>query len=103
MGTPKDITVERNFKAHINDLKRKSNQLKSDIEAEKKRMRDLTDEIADALTGSGRFTPEALSNALESCKHKIVDKSNELAELEKTLSDQSIELKNLDERFAFGI
>ena len=97
--TPKDITVERNFKAHINDLKRKSNQLKSDIEAEKKRMRDLTDEIADALTGSGRFTPEALSNALESCKHKIVDKSNELAELEKTLSDQSIELKNLDERF----
>lgn len=90
---------EMTDKAHINDPKRKSNQLRTEIEAEKKRMRDLTDEIADSLTGNGRFTPEVLSNALDSCKRKIVTKSSELTEIEAQLSNQTHELKTLDTRF----
>ncbi len=80
----------------MTDTRRKITDLERDSEFQKTKLRDLTKEIADALMGNSKFTPDMLSMAIEKCKQKIVDNNAEIQELHQRLENQEEELTRID-------
>ena len=62
--TPKDIAIEKCHQAELQGLRRMSRELKADNEKYKKLLIKLLCEIANALMGESKFTPDMLSNAI---------------------------------------
>ena len=94
--TAREVALESRFKAQMTDVKRKIKELEKDSESQKSKLRDLTEEIADALIGNSKFTPDILSMAIEKCKQKIVDNNAEIQELHQRLENQEEELTRID-------
>ena len=94
--TVREVALESRFKAQMTDTRRKITDLEKDSESQKSKLRDLTEEIADALMGNSKFTPDMLSMAIEKCKQNIVDNSVEIQELHQRLENQEEELKRID-------
>ena len=80
----------------MTDIRRQIKDLEKDSESQKEKLRDLTEEIADALIGNSKFTPDILSMAIEKCKQKIVDNNAEIQELRERLENQQEELAKID-------
>ena len=79
----------------MTDVRRKIEDLEKDSESQKSKLRDLTEEIADALIGNSKFTADILSMAIEKCKQKIVDNNADIQELHQRLENQA-ELTRID-------
>ena len=94
--TAREVALESKFKTQMTDIRRQIKDLEKDSESQKEKLRDLTEEIADALIGNSKFTPDILSMAIEKCKQKIVDNNAEIQELRERLENQQEELAKID-------
>lgn len=94
--TPKDIAIEKRYQAELQGLRRMSRELKADNEKYKKQLMELSGEIANALMGESKFTPDMLSNAIESTKEKIATNTELIAQYELQIGDQQSAVDNLD-------
>lgn len=94
--TAREVALESKIKTQMTDIRRQIKDLEKDSESQKEKLRDLTEEIADALIGNSEFTPDILSMAIEKCKQKIVDNNAEIQELRERLENQQEELAKID-------
>lgn len=94
--TPKSIAVEKRYQAELQAMRKKVNGLKADNDNLKKQLVQLSDEIANALMGNSKFTPEMLSNAIESTKKKISDNTDSISKYELQIGNQQAAINNLD-------
>lgn len=94
--TPKSVAVERRYQAELQSLRRKVKELKSENENLKKQLIELSGEIANALMGESKFTPDMLSNAIETTKEKIADNSELISKYELKIGNQQDAIDNLD-------
>lgn len=94
--TAREVALESKFKTQMTEIRRQIKDLEKDSESQKEKLRDLTEEIADALIGNSEFTPDILSMAIEKCKQKIVDNNAEIQELRERLENQQEELAKID-------
>lgn len=94
--TPKDIAIEQRYQAELQSLRRKVRELKADNENYKKQLIELSSEIANALMGESKFTPDMLSNAIDSTKEKIAENADLIAQYELQIGDRQGALDNLD-------
>ena len=94
--TPRDAALEAKFKADLSAIKKQIKTLEKDTETQKRKLGELTEEIANALIGDSKFTPDVLAIAIDRSKQKIADNKSEIQSLEKKLSNQESEMHNLD-------
>ena len=94
--TPKSIAVEKRYKAELQAMRKKLNELKKDNETLKKQLIELSGEIANALMGNSKFTPDMLSDAIEATKKKISDNSEQISDYELKVGNQQTAIDNLD-------
>lgn len=94
--TPRDVALEAKFKADLSAIKKQIKTLEKDTETQKRKLGELTEEIANALIGDSKFTPDVLAIAIDRSKQKIADNKSEIQSLEKKLSNQESEMHNLD-------
>lgn len=94
--TPKSIAVENRYNAELQFLRKKAKELKAENEKYKKQLMELSGEIANALMGESKFTPEILSNAIESTKQKIAANSEMISEYELKIGNQKQAVESLD-------
>ena len=99
LTTPRDVSIDRQVKAHLTGLKKEVKDLEKELTNAKKKYSDLTEEIANALCGESKFDPDTLAIAIEKCKNKIADTAKELAEKKATLDEQKVEYQNLDKYY----
>lgn len=88
--------LEAKFKADLSAIKKQIKTLEKDTETQKRKLGELTEEIANALIGDSKFTPDVLAIAIDRSKQKIADNKSEIQALEKKLSNQESEMHNLD-------
>lgn len=94
--TPKSVAIERRYQAELQAMRKKVKELKSENENLKKQLIELSGEIANALMGESKFTPDMLSNAIEATKEKIADNTELLSEYELKIGNQQEAIDNLD-------
>lgn len=94
--TPKSIAVEKRYQAELQAMRKKLNELKKDNETLKKQLIELSGEIANALMGNSKFTPDMLSDAIEATKKKISDNSEQISDYELKVGNQQTAIDNLD-------
>ena len=94
--TPKDIAVEMRYQAELRTLRRKVKDLKADNDKLKQQLVQLSDEIANALMGNSKFTPDMLSNAIDNAKEKISANTELITECEFKIGNQQKAVENLD-------
>lgn len=94
--TPKSIAVEKRYKAELQVMRKRLNELKKDNESLKNQLIELSGEIANALMGNSKFTPDMLSDAIEATKKKIADNSEQIADYELKVGNQQTAIDNLD-------
>lgn len=94
--TPKSIAVEKRYQAELQSLRKKVRELKAENENYKKQLVELSSEIANALMGESKFTPDMLSNAIENTKQKITQNAELISQYELQIGDQQSAVDNLD-------
>lgn len=94
--TPRDVALEARFNAQITDIKNQIKTLEKETESQKRKLGELTEEIANALIGDSKFTPDVLAIAIERCKQKIADNKSDIKELGKRLANQESEMGRID-------
>lgn len=94
--TPKDIAIEMRYQAELKALRHKVKDLKADNEKLKQQLIQLSDEIANALMGDSKFTPDMLSNAIDNTKEKISNNSEKISEYELNIGNKQTAIDNLD-------
>ena len=94
--TPRDVALETKFKAQITDIKNQIKTLEKETESQKRKLGELTQEIANALIGDSKFTPDVLAIAIERSKKKIADNIAEIKELEIRLANEESEMGRID-------
>lgn len=94
--TPRNVALETKFKAQITDIKNQIKTLEKETESQKRKLGELTEEIANALIGDSKFTPDVLAIAIERCKQKIADNKSDIKELEIRLANQESEMGRID-------
>ena len=94
--TPRDVALESKFKAQMTEIKKQIKTLEKETESQKRKLGELTEEIANALIGESKFTPDVLSVAIEGCKDKIAGNKAEIKELEIRLANQESEMCKID-------
>ena len=99
LTTPRDVSIDRQVKAHLTGLKKEVKDHEKELTNAKKKYSDLTEEIANLLCGESKFDPDTLAIAIEKCKNKIADTAKELAEKKATLDEQKVEYQNLDKYY----
>lgn len=100
--TPRDIALKTKYEAELKSIKSEIRQLQKERDTQKLKLGELTEEIANALIGESKFTPEILSIAIDKCKDKITEYSRKIVEKEKQFNNQEDMLNSLDyhyERF----
>ena len=93
--TPRDIALKTKYEAELKSIKSEIRQLKKERDTQKVKLGELTEEIANALIGESKFTPEILSIAIDKCKDKITEYSRKIVEKEKQFNNQEDMLKVL--------
>ena len=94
--TPRDVALESKFKAQMTDIKKQIKTLEKETESQKRKLGELTEEIANALIGDSKFTPDVLAVAIERSKKKIADNKAEIKELEIRLANEESEMGRID-------
>ena len=94
--TPKDKALERQYKRDIASAKAQRKKMTAEIEKKKRRLVELSGEIAKALMGESAFTPEVLSQAIEMAKEEIRQDEQRLKEIDNSLQDKEGVMKQLD-------
>ena len=95
-STPKDVAIENRYKIHIGQIRKEIKQLTKETETLKRKLGELTAEIANALLGESKFTPDVLSMAIEDTKSKIANNVKLISEKENQLNHEEDELKKID-------
>ena len=95
-ATPKDVALEQRYKAELALTRKAIKQLQKETETQKRKLGDLTEEIANALVGDSKFTPDILAVAIEKCKSKISDNAKMIAEKEALFKNQEQIINKLD-------
>ena len=94
--TPRDIALERRYKRDITSANEQQKRVAVSLEKEKRRLVELSGEIAKSLMGESAFTPEMLSLAIENAKKEIQQDEQRLLEIDKVLRDKESAMKDLD-------
>lgn len=94
--TPKDKALERQYKRDIASDKERLKKTTGALEKKKRRLVELSAEIAKALMGESVFTPEVLSQAIQLAKEEIRQDEQKLQEIENALQNKESAMKNLD-------
>lgn len=94
--TPRDVALESKFKSQINGIRNEIRTIEKENETQKKKLGELTEEIANALLGESKFTPDVLAIAIEKCKQKIADNTSMIKELETKLDNKEYEMGKID-------
>lgn len=94
--TPKDVALERRYKAQISEYKRRQTKLEKEVEKLKRQVVELSSEIGRSLIGESRFTPDMLSASIENTNKLLNDKENELCDIKNKLTNQQMAMGKLD-------
>lgn len=95
-ATPKSVALEKRYKKELDSLKASYKKTSDENEKQKRRLAELSTEIAKSLMGESRFTPEMLATAMDNLKVEIEKAEAKLAELRGTMNDQEGSMKKLD-------
>ena len=98
--TPRDKALERRYKQDIIAAQAQHKKLAEDTEKMKRRLVELSGEIAKSLMGESVFTPDVLSQAIEATKEEIRQNEQQLQEVEKSLDDKEGAMQQLDYYYA---
>ena len=94
--TPKDAAIEKKYKTQITQIKQEIKKLERETDTLKRKLGELTEEIANALLGDSKFTPDVLSMAIEKTKSKIADNVKQITEKENQLNNKETDMKKID-------
>ncbi len=94
--TPKSIALERRYQREISISKTARKKLATETDKLRKRLKGLTDEISKSLMGESTFSPEMLSEAIESAKEQIRENDQKLTDMEMKILDGELMTKKLD-------
>lgn len=95
-STPKDVVLEKRYKAEIAELRKKHGRLQKEIDKLKRQVVELSAEIGRSLIGESRFTPDILSVSIENTNDIIRQKETELNDINCRLVDQQNAMGKLD-------
>lgn len=95
-ATPKDAAIEKKFRTQLSQIRQEIKKLEKESETLKRKLGELTEEIANALIGDSKFTPDVLSMAIENTKAKITENARKISEKQSKLRNTEVELKNID-------
>ena len=95
-ATPKDAAIEKKFRTQLSQIRQEIKKLEKESETLKRKLGELTEEIANALIGDSKFTPDVLSMAIENTKAKITENAKKISEKQSKLRNTEVELKNID-------
>ena len=98
--TPRDKALERRYKQDITAAQAQRKKLIENTEKMKRRLVELSGEIAKSLMDESVFTPDVLSQAIESTKEEIRQNEQQLQEVEKSLNDKEGAMQQLDYYYA---
>jgi hypothetical protein len=62
----------------------------------KRKLGELTEEIANSLLGDSKFIPDVLSMAIETTKSKIADNVQRISEKQNQLNDKEVDMSKID-------
>jgi len=94
--TPKDVALERRYRAQIAEYKRKQVKVEKEVEKLKRQVVELSSEIGKSLIGESRFTPDMLSISIENTNQMIHNKESELYDIKDKLTNQQNAMGKLD-------
>lgn len=95
-ATPKDAAIEKKYRTQISQIKAEIKRLNKETETLKRKLGELTEEIANSLLGDSKFTPDVLSMAIETTKSKIADNVQRIAEKQNQLNDKETDMSKID-------
>lgn len=95
-ATPKDAAIEKKYKTQISQIKIEIKRLNKETETLKRKLGELTEEIANSLLGDSKFTPDVLSMAIETTKGKIADNVQRIAEKQNQLNNKETDMSKID-------
>lgn len=95
-ATPKDAAIEKKYRTQISQIKTEIKRLNKETETLKRKLGELTEEIANSLLGDSKFTPDVLSMAIENTKGKIADNVQRIAEKQNQLNDKETDMSKID-------
>lgn len=98
--TPRDKALERRYKQDIIATQAQQKKLSEDTEKMKRRLVELSGEIAKSLMGESVFTPDILSQAIEATKEEIRQNEQQLQEVSNSLDDREGAMQQLDYYYA---
>ncbi|MFI3326893.1 MAG: hypothetical protein R3Y35_12095 [Clostridia bacterium] len=90
------MALERKYQKEISIIKTARKKLATETEKLRKRLKGLTDEISKSLMGESTFSPEMLSEAIESAKEQIRENDQKLTDMEMKILDGELMTKKLD-------
>lgn len=94
--TPKDAAIEKRYKAQISEIKLDIKKLEKEVENLKRKLRELSAEIANALLGDSKFTEDALALAIATTKDRIEEQTAVLEEKRSQLDNKQADVLKLD-------
>lgn len=95
-STPKNAAIEKRYKAIVSQIKKEIKEMEKENSSLERKLKELTEEIASALLGDSKFTPDVLSMAIENTKTKLNDNVTRLAEKRHQLNCKEDELGKVD-------
>ena len=95
-STPKNAAIEKKYKAIVSQIKKEIKQLEKENSLLERKLKELTEEIASALLGDSKFTPDILSMAIENTKNKLNENVSCLAEKRHQLNCKEEEMGKID-------
>ena len=95
-STPKNAAIEKKYKAIVSQIKKEIKQLEKENSLLERKLKELTEEIASALLGDSKFTPDILSMAIENTKNKLNENVSCLTEKRHQLNCKEEEMGKID-------
>ena len=95
-STPKDVALEKRYKAEIAELREKQGRLQKEIDKLKRQVVELSAEIGKSLIGESKFTPDILSASIENTNALLRQKEAELNDINYKLANQQNAMGKLD-------
>lgn len=94
--TPKDAAIEKRYKIQISEIRKDIKNLEKETETFKRKLGELTAEIANSLLGDSKFTPDILSMAIENTKSKIAENVEIIASKNSQLNNKEADMEKID-------
>ena len=94
--TPKDIALEKHIQSDIKALHQQLSKSTKELGKLNKRKHELNSEIGKSLVGDSKFTPDMLSNALNSSDTDIRETEQIMSRVQAELANQKDAFKKLD-------